>query len=69
MNCIGPLGPKYGLAVDNILQFRLVTANGTNLVANSNQNTDLFYALRGGGGGVWGVVYEGESFSVLDILY
>lgn len=56
-----PLGPTYGLAVDNLLQFRVVTAAGQILVVNSVQNSDLFYALRGGGGGVYGVVYESRS--------
>lgn len=54
----GPLGPKYGLAVDNILQFRVVTAVGQVLVVNSVHNSDLFYALRGGGGGVYAIIYE-----------
>ena len=52
----GPLGPKYGLAVDNLLQFKLVTAAGDFVTANACQNPDLFKALRGGGGGSWGVV-------------
>jgi FAD/FMN-containing dehydrogenase len=54
----GPLGPKYGLAVDNILQYTIVTADGQIRNANANQNSDLFWALRGGGGGTWGVVTE-----------
>ncbi|PWN34598.1 FAD-binding domain-containing protein [Meira miltonrushii] len=54
----GPLGPKYGLAVDNILQYTIVTADGQIRNANANSNQDLYYALRGGGGGTWGVVTE-----------
>jgi hypothetical protein len=54
----GPLQPTYGLAVDNILQFTVVTANASVVTANAQQNSDLFYALRGGGGGTWGVVTE-----------
>lgn len=65
----GPLGPKYGLAVDNVLQFRIVTADGTVRVANSAQNTDLFYALRGGGGGVFGVVYESKFAQLSHITF
>lgn len=61
----GPLGPKYGLAVDNILQFRVVTAAGQILGANSVQNSDLFYALLGGGGGVYAVVYESLFFLII----
>ncbi|KAE8246507.1 hypothetical protein A4X13_0g5757 [Tilletia indica] len=54
----GPLGPSYGLAVDNILQFKVVTADGRFRIANKCQNSDLFWALRGGGGGTFGVVTE-----------
>ena len=34
----------------------MVTANGTYLITNAYQNADLFWALRGGGGGTFGVV-------------
>jgi len=54
----GPLGPTRGLAVDNILQFTVVTPDGQIRTANSNSNADLFWALRGGGGGVYGLVTE-----------
>ena len=33
-----------------------MTADGNNVIANPYQNEDLFWALRGGGGGTWGVV-------------
>ncbi|KAL1860007.1 hypothetical protein Plec18170_001956 [Paecilomyces lecythidis] len=46
----------WGLAVDNVLEFEVVTAQGDLVVANSYQNQDLFWALRGGGGGTFGVV-------------
>ena len=42
--------------VDNVLEITIVTADGNLLVANSYQNQDLFWALRGGGGGTWGVI-------------
>ncbi|KDQ10549.1 hypothetical protein BOTBODRAFT_190389 [Botryobasidium botryosum FD-172 SS1] len=45
------LTPLYGLGVDNILQFSVVTADGRARVVNQCQNPDLFWALRGGGGG------------------
>ncbi|KAJ3477881.1 hypothetical protein NLG97_g8719 [Lecanicillium saksenae] len=51
-----PLGPWKGMASDNALQFEVVTADGKLLVANEYQNRDLFWALRGGGGGTFGVV-------------
>ncbi|KAF9572852.1 hypothetical protein EC968_009417 [Mortierella alpina] len=53
-----PISPRYGLCVDNVLQYKVVTADGELKVANSYQNTDLFWALRGGGGGTFGVVVE-----------
>ncbi|EGO22798.1 hypothetical protein SERLADRAFT_416412 [Serpula lacrymans var. lacrymans S7.9] len=52
------LSPVYGLGIDRVLQFLVVTPSGLTLTANSCQNTDLFWALRGGGGGTFGVVLE-----------
>jgi hypothetical protein len=42
--------------VDNVIEITIVTADGNHITANSCQNQDLFWALRGGGGGTWGVV-------------
>ncbi|KAF9436406.1 hypothetical protein BGZ76_004070 [Entomortierella beljakovae] len=53
-----PLSQRHGLCVDNVLQYKVVTADGEVRIANSYQNTDLFWALRGGGGGTFGVVVE-----------
>ncbi|GAB5592368.1 hypothetical protein Unana1_07268 [Umbelopsis nana] len=53
-----PLSPRFGLAVDNCLQFTVVLASGELIVANDVQNTDLFWALRGGGASTWGVVID-----------
>ncbi|KAF8527010.1 FAD-binding domain-containing protein [Hysterangium stoloniferum] len=50
------LSPTYGLAADNALEFEIVIANGTLLIVNSVSNPDLFWALRGGGAGSWGVI-------------
>jgi ribonuclease T2 len=52
----GPYGRSKGLGVDNVLEVELVTGNGTMVVANATVNADLFWAIRGGGGSVWGVV-------------
>lgn len=41
---------------DNLLEATLVTPNGTTLTVSACQHSDLFYALRGGGGGTYGVV-------------
>ncbi|KAJ7211368.1 FAD-binding domain-containing protein [Mycena pura] len=54
----GALANTLGLGVDRVLQFKLVTPTGLYLTANECQNTDLFWALRGGGGGTFGVVLE-----------
>ncbi|PWW80057.1 FAD-binding domain-containing protein [Tuber magnatum] len=51
-----PLGPWKGMASDNAYQFTIVTADGKHVTANECQNSDLFWALRGGGGGTFGVV-------------
>jgi len=41
---------KYGLAIDNLLSVDMVLANGSFVTANAEQNQDLFWAIRGGGG-------------------
>jgi ribonuclease T2 len=52
----GPYGRSKGLGADNILEVELVTGNSTLIVANATANSDLFWAIRGGGGSVWGVI-------------
>src|SRR6478672_11308128 len=47
---IGHLTRKYGLTIDNLLAADLVLADGSFVVASSEENSDLFWALRGGGG-------------------
>ncbi|KAF9924033.1 hypothetical protein FBU30_005939 [Linnemannia zychae] len=60
--CLGgghsPLSRQYGLCADNVLQYKVVTADGSVKIANAFQNKDLFWALRGGGGGTFAVVVE-----------
>lgn len=50
------LSPVYGLGIDRVVQFQIVTPDGIFRTANECQNTDLFWALRGGGGGTFGGV-------------
>ena len=56
---MGWLGGKHGLALDNLIGVDIVTADGQLRVANSTENTDLFWAVRGGGGN-FGVVTSFE---------
>ncbi|KAI9481302.1 MAG: hypothetical protein EXX96DRAFT_210179 [Benjaminiella poitrasii] len=52
------LTPTFGLGVDQVVQFKVVLANGKFVTTNACQYPDLFWALRGGGGGTFGVVIE-----------
>ncbi|GIC93686.1 FAD-dependent oxidoreductase [Aspergillus udagawae] len=52
------LSPWKGMASDNALEFSVVTAAGDLVTANAYQNSDLFWALRGGGGGTFGIVTQ-----------
>ncbi|CAI4213046.1 unnamed protein product [Parascedosporium putredinis] len=49
-------GTLYGLSADNVLEWEVVTAEGVHLVATPSENSDLYWALSGGGGGTFGIV-------------
>jgi FAD/FMN-containing dehydrogenase len=52
----GSFSKSYGLAAASLLQAEIVTADGKILIANASTNPDLFWAVKGGGGGSFGVV-------------
>ncbi len=47
---LGWLMPKYGLALDNLRSAEMVMADGKVLRTSADENPDLFWAIRGGGG-------------------
>ncbi|KAI8806696.1 hypothetical protein BJ742DRAFT_815911, partial [Cladochytrium replicatum] len=57
----GTFGPLHGLGAENVIQVTIVTPDGVIRTLNSESKgdeADLFWAIRGGGGGNWGVVTE-----------
>ncbi|KAF2624631.1 FAD binding domain protein [Macroventuria anomochaeta] len=54
----GFLSSTYGMGSDNLLEATVVLPSGAIVVANPCQNSDIFFAIRGGGGGTFGVVTE-----------
>jgi FAD/FMN-containing dehydrogenase len=52
----GSFSKRYGLAAASLLEAEVVTADGTIRIANACTNSDLFWALKGGGGGTFGVI-------------
>jgi FAD/FMN-containing dehydrogenase len=55
----GWLTRKYGMTIDNLVSADVITADGIKLRVSENENADLFWAIRGGGGN-FGVVVQFE---------
>jgi FAD/FMN-containing dehydrogenase len=53
---IGVVARAFGVTSDNVQSLQIVTADGQVRTCNSSENSDLFWACRGGGGGNFGVV-------------
>lgn len=51
-----PWSYHYGLAVDNLLEMKIITPAGEYVTLNKYTDPEYFWAVRGGGGSAWGVV-------------
>lgn len=52
----GNFSKRYGTAASSLIEAEVVTADGKIRIANAHQNPELFWALKGGGGGTFGVL-------------
>lgn len=66
---VGHLSRKHGLTIDNLLEADMVLADGSFVTVNANQNTDLFWAIRGGGGN-FGIVtsFNFQAHSIKNVI-
>lgn len=60
------LSSKFGLGADQVLEWKVVDGLGRLLTASPTRNPDLYWALSGGGGGTYGVVYSMTVKAFLD---
>ncbi|MEU4605729.1 FAD-binding protein [Kribbella sp. NPDC023972] len=66
---LGPLSRTYGISSDWARGFRVVTGTGEVVTANADENADLFWALRGGKGGLGLVTSMDFELVELSTLY
>jgi FAD/FMN-containing dehydrogenase len=68
---IGYAGREFGLTCDNVVGISLVTAEGRLLDCNADENSDLFWACRGGGGGNFGIAtrFHLRTHQIDDVSY
>ncbi|PSN61319.1 FAD-binding domain-containing protein [Corynespora cassiicola Philippines] len=66
-----PLSGYYGMAADSVLAYEVVTADGRFVTASEDSYPDLFWALRGGGGGTYGIVTSAifKAHPRIDVTY
>ena len=65
----GFLSRYMGMTCDSLIEVEMVTAHGKIIRANSGENTELFWACRGGGGGNFGVVtaFTFQTYPIGDV--
>lgn len=63
----GPWTTVKGMAADTVLEFEVVTAAGDIVTANADTNSDLFWALSGGGPSAFGVILSATFKTFVDV--
>ena len=63
----GLLSRKFGLTTDHLLEAQVVTATGETIRVADDEHSDLFWAIRGGGGGNFGVITQ-FKFQLHDVV-